>query len=65
MMAAELGSSWILGTSLTLRLTIRWSPSLVSSTLPKPDYPHSHSSLLTDVPIYALIILWIVLHMPD
>ena len=31
------------------------SPNFPSSTLPKPDYPHLPSSLLTYVPVYALI----------
>lgn len=54
LLAADLGSSWTLDTSLILRPTTRWSPSLASSTFPMPNF-HPQSSLLADVPIYALI----------
>lgn len=53
--AADPGSSCTKDTSLSLRHTTRWSPSFASSTIPKPHYPHLHTSLLTDVLTYALI----------
>ena len=44
-LATDLGSSWTLDTSLTLRPTTRWSPGFANSTLPKPNYPHPYSLL--------------------
>lgn len=62
-LAVDLGSSWTLDTSLTLRPTTRWSPSL--PTLPSQSQttliPIVASSLMSQfIPLF----LWIVLHMP-